>query len=234
MDKAIALRVITIKNDPDQLNTFIEEYKPFIASCVQKSTGKFVEYGRDDELSIGLLAFHEAIKSYDQKKGNFLTFASQVIRRRLIDYYRTQKKFNHEISIEGSYGKDDPDEEYDFSLKQSIQEYSQLELERARRAELEELKQELKHWGINFFDVAQASPKQEGTRRLYLDVIKYIISDASVVEVITTKRYLPIAKICERLGINRKKIERGRNYIVAGVLIMLGEYEFIRDFVNWR
>lgn len=234
MDKAIALRVMAVKNSPDELNDFIEEYKPFVASCVQKFTGRFVEYGRDDELSIGLLAFHEAVHSYDEKKGNFLAFTSQVIRRRLIDYYRTQKKFNNETSIEGSFHSDDPDDEYDFSIKQSIQEYSRLELERARRLELEQLKKDLMLWNISFFDVAQASPKQKGTRKLYWDIVNHIVKNKDIVDMMVIKRYLPVAKICEQLKVNRKKVERGRNYIIAGVLIMIGDYEFIRDFIDWR
>jgi RNA polymerase sigma factor len=160
MDKAIALRVISIKDDPDQLNSFIEEYKPFIASCVQKTTGRYVEYGRDDELSIGLMAFHEAINGYDRNKGNFLAFSSQVIRRRLVDYYRKQKKYSNETSIEGSLNTEEH-EEYDLSMREAIDEYDRLELERARRIELEELKKELAYWEISFSDVAQASPKQE-------------------------------------------------------------------------
>ncbi|MGE4283646.1 MAG: RNA polymerase sigma-I factor [Clostridia bacterium] len=230
MDNAIALRIISIKDDPEQLNNFIDEYRPFVASCVQKSIGRYVEYGRDDELSIGLIAFHEAIKSYDQDKGHFLAFSSHVIRRRLVDYYRKQKKYTQEVSIEVSSA--DEDETYSLSLQKSIEEYNRLELERARRLELEQLKEELNQWKINFFDVAQASPKQEGTRKLYRKIINHIVNNKGILETLMTKKYLPIAKVCEQTSINRKKVERGRNYIIAGALIMSGQYEYIRDFIG--
>ena len=233
MDKQIAARVADIKNNPDNINLFIDEYKPFIASCVRKYTGSYVEYGRDDELSVGLMAFHEAITSYAETKGNFLAFASQVIRRRLIDYSRKQRKYQNEMPIDNNYGVDD-EEEYDLTIKKSIQEYNQSELEEARRFELNELKKELKEWNIDFFDVAKASPKHNGTKKLYSEIINSIICDDELVETIIVKKYMPVAKICDKLRINRKKVERGRNYIKAAVLIMLGDYEFIRDFVNWR
>lgn len=65
-------KVIEIREDKDKLNSFIEAYKPFVASTVQKKIGKFVAYGKDEELQIGLIAFLEAINSYDIQKGNFI------------------------------------------------------------------------------------------------------------------------------------------------------------------
>jgi len=53
--------------------------------------GRYVAYGQDDELSIALMAFVEAIRSYDVSKGNFLSFSQNVIKRRIIDYYRKEK-----------------------------------------------------------------------------------------------------------------------------------------------
>jgi RNA polymerase sigma factor len=85
-------RVTYIKDNEIEINGFVEEYKPFIATCVQKATGRYVRYGTDDELSIGLMAFVEAIKAYDLNKGNFLSFSQNIIKRRLIDYYRKEKK----------------------------------------------------------------------------------------------------------------------------------------------
>src|SRR5687768_16739089 len=90
--KSINERVMDIKLNSDEKNAFIEEYKPFIAAAVEKTTGRYVSYGNDEELSIGLMAFDEAIIHYDREKGNFLSFAQNIIRRRLIDYYRKQKK----------------------------------------------------------------------------------------------------------------------------------------------
>ena len=47
--------------------------------------------GQDEELSIVLLAFYEAILGYEKKRGAFLAYASRGIRSRLIDYYRKEK-----------------------------------------------------------------------------------------------------------------------------------------------
>lgn len=68
-------RVEKAKKNTDEMNKLIEEYKPFIASTIQKRTGRFLEYGRDDELTIGMLAFKESIESFNKNKGKFLSFA---------------------------------------------------------------------------------------------------------------------------------------------------------------
>src|SRR3972149_8425887 len=92
-------RVIKSKNSNNELNTLISDFKPFIASVVQKKIGKYLEYGVDDELSVGLSAFMEAVNSFDAKKGTFLSFSRLVINARVIDFLRKKSKFKT-ISID--------------------------------------------------------------------------------------------------------------------------------------
>lgn len=228
-------RVQIVKSNSDEINRLIEEYKPFIASVVQGFTGKYVNYGEDDELSIGLMAFEEAIKSYDSSKGNFLVFARNVIKRRLIDYYRKEQKHNRVVPLISSYSlAGDEEEEFDLSTQESIKEYAEGQISELRRLEIEELRNELAQWGISFFDVAKSSPKQGGTREIYSRVINFILNNPQIVEVMKKKKYLPVAEIEKSVKIPRKKIERGRNYIIAVVLILSGDYQYIKDFIKWR
>ena len=92
-------RVIKSKNSNDELNTLISDFKPFIASVVQKKVGKYLEFGVDDELSVGLSAFMEAVNSFDAKKGTFLSFSRLVINARVIDFLRKKSKLRT-ISID--------------------------------------------------------------------------------------------------------------------------------------
>ena len=91
-------RVISSRKDPQKKDLLIKQFKPFIASVIQKRLGKFLAYGVDDELSIGLLAFNEAINSYNINKGRFLSFSRLVITNRIIDYYRKQSRQSHSTS----------------------------------------------------------------------------------------------------------------------------------------
>lgn len=226
-------RVTSIKGNDKEINQLVEEYKPFIASCVEKATGRYVRYGEDDELSIALMAFVEAIEAYEKTKGSFLSFAQNVIKRRIIDYYRKEQKHGNVIPI-ADYAGDSEDENggFDLSMKQSLQEFSEKEIGEYRRLELEELKKELKTWEISFFELAEASPKAEKTRKAYKDIVRFILSQSHLVDFIKQKKYLPVAEIQKGTGIPRKKIERARKYVVAVVIINTGDYQYIRDYVD--
>lgn len=223
-------RVEKIKDNEQEINVLVGEYKPFIASCVEKAAGRYVRYGEDDELSIGLIAFVEAIKSYDSAKGNFLTFASNVIKRRIIDYYRKERKHSNVISL-NRYLNDEEDEA-DLSVKESLDDYSESEISCYRKLEIEQLKKELGEWGISFFELVGLSPKHDRTRRLYADIVRYLLSRNELIEVIRNKRYLPVAEIEKGLNIARKKIDRARKYIIAVIIILTGDYLYIRDYVE--
>ena len=232
---SINQRVEKIKFNKDEIGLLIEEYKPFIASVVESCIGKYVRYGEDDELSIGLIAFEEAIKAYDSAKGNFLAFSRNVIKRRLIDYFRKENKHSRVISLVSNKSTSEAeDEEFDMSTIESIKLYSQRQDAESRRAEIEDLKEELNKWKISYFDVAKSSPKQEGTRKIYMQAVNAVVDSHDLLKIMKDKRYLPIAEIEKISRIPRKKLERGRNYIVAVVIIMTGDYQYIKSFIEWR
>ena len=191
-----------------------------------------MRYGEDDELSIALLAFVEAIRSYNSEKGNFLPFAQNVIKRRLIDYFRKENRQGTVISLNEYYNEDD--DEKDLSIEASVNKHLDTELGEYRRLELEQLKTELAQWGISFFDLVQISPKHDKNRKMCRQIIEFIISEPGLVKFIKEKRYLPIADIDKPLKIPRKKIERLRKYIIAVVIIKSGDYQYINDYVRWE
>lgn len=224
-------RVEKIKNDEQEINRLVEEYKPFIASCVEKAAGRYVKYGEDDELSIGLMAFVEAARYYNSSRGNFLSFAHNVIKRRLIDYYRKEKKHLGTVSLhEKINGSED---EIDLSADESVIKYNLQEISEYRRLELEELKKELGEWGISFLELVEASPKHEKTRKAYSEIARFLMSRPELVTLVNQKRYLPILEIEKGTNVPRKTIERSRKYIIAVYIILTGDYQYIKDFVDW-
>lgn len=229
-------KVMQIKFSQDSRNAFIEEYKPFIAASVERFTGRYVSYGRDDELSIGLMAFDEAIIHYDKTKGNFLSFAKNVIHKRLIDYYRKEKKHQNLTYIsEYNTGEDDSEDVYEYivSAQEAQSKYEEQEINQLRRQELFQLKEELCLWELRFEDIAKSSPKHASTKKSYIDIVKYITDRPELVKRIKIKMYLPVAEIEEGTKLPRKTIERARNYVIAAVIILTGDYYCIREFIDW-
>ncbi len=172
-------RVISSRKDPQKRDLLIKQFKPFIASVIQKRLGKFLAYGVDEELSIGLLAFDEAINSYNISKGKFLSFSRLVITNRIIDYYRKQSRQSH---LTSSY--DDTEDETTSNLidKKSVEQFTlQSELE-DKKFEIIEYSQELKQWGINFSELERISPKQDNLRMEYINCAKMIAKDKGILD----------------------------------------------------
>ncbi|MBN1298383.1 MAG: RNA polymerase sigma-I factor [Actinobacteria bacterium] len=212
------------RKDKKESERLINDFKPFIASVIQKRTGKYLEYGTDDELSIGLIAFHEAIKSYDKNKGKFLSFARLVITNRVIDYYRKQSR-NKTISLE--YDDDAEDACSSLLDKQALLQYELDSEEEDRKFEIIEYTKALKKWGISFNDLVKVSPKQEVLRNEYKKIAVLIAGNQKLLAELEKNKRLPIKELEKLLSLHRKKIERGRIYIIALVVAIINRFNFL-------
>jgi RNA polymerase sigma factor len=231
--KDLAETVEYIKTNEEAMNNFIKEYQPFIASCVYKQTGKFLVYGKDDELSIGLMAFLEAIKSYDSNKGPFLAFARGVIRRRLIDYYRREKRYQNTVVLDEDFRDEQKSSYTDMYLdRQAVEEHHEQTISDYRAMEIADFQSELENYGITFSELADTAPKHVETRGRYLTVVHYILRHEKLVREITEKKRLPISQIEKNIDVPRKTIANGRKYIIAMVLLLKGDYPYVQSYLN--
>jgi len=213
-------RVIKAKKDSGEINKLISEFKPFIASVAQKKVGRYLEYGVDDELSVGLIAFKEAMDSYDKNKGKFLSFAKLVISMRLIDYYRKQKR-------ETTLSLDDEQSTTDAIDVKSMDSYRIDEENEKRVLEIIEYRAELEKWGISLEDLAKVSPRKESLRKHYKKVARVIVKNSDILNILLQTKRLPIKEIEEIIPIHRKKLERGRIYIIAVVLALVSNFSYL-------
>ena len=167
-------RVIQAQNDETAMNQFIDENRKFIKACAYHAVKHFVNES-DDEWSVALIAFHEAVQSYDESKGDFRAFAQMVIRRRLTDYIRSEARHSGEILMApGSMDGDTEDEEEITALEWEVRKRSaDLSMQKGGFAsprptvkdEIEAVQQILSRYGFSFFDLAECSPKAEKTKR---------------------------------------------------------------------
>ena len=229
--KSLEEQVEKAKGDQEELNKLIEIYKPFIASTLHKKIGKFLEYGYDDELTIGMMAFKEAIEAYDKSKGKFLSFAKHVINLRSIDHYRKNERIKDKICLPVIIEGEDKTGSNVMDSK-AIEEYKYEKENEMRKLEILEYRKELKKWGIEFSKLVQASPKHEKLKKLYKNVAQFIVEKPEILNRLISTKRLPIKKIEDNMFIHRKKLERGRVYIIALVIVLNGDYELIREYVN--
>ncbi len=69
------------------------------------------------------------------------------------------------------------------------------------------------------------------TRKLYKEIALQITTDASLMMYINNNKRLPIQKIVEKMKVHRKKVERGRIYIIALIIIKIGDYRFLKEYI---
>lgn len=225
-EHSIVQRVYLAKGDMMAADDLISDYLPFIKAQVTKVMKRPLNVNQDDEYSIAMIAFHEAINGYSKTRGSFLNYAAMLIRNRIIDYWRKNNRHNQVISLNTPINEDAS------TLEESIpdNEYQEenLVIREATKEEILELSQQMTEFGVSLTDVAESSPKQERTLTSCKEVIAYAKDNEEIMkEFLRTKR-LPLSKILEGVDVPRKTIERHRKYVVALLLIYSNGYEIIR------
>lgn len=218
-------RVLLAQKDDVVRNDIIKEYTNYISSCAKNIVGRYVSK-EDDEMSVAMIAFDEAITKYDSAKGSFLNFANIVIRNRLIDFIRKDNKHSKTIPFSELSQTDKDGREIAFDIEDKKDNIGDV------KYELKALATELSKYDICFSDLPKVSPKSKKTKEACFKIIKYIIQNPVLVNEIKLKGLIPIKNILSSVKIHRKVIERHRKYIITAIIILTGEYYIVAEYFN--
>jgi len=223
-------QVMRAKTDSAAADELIRQYLPFI----KKETAKFNKNDNslyEDDLSIAMFAFYEAINSYNKSKGAFLNFASVVIKSRLIDFKRKEAKHSAVISLDAQANEEDT---RDLNQRTEATE-NNIELHidsTGTKKELAEFSALLAEYGIELTAVADNCPKQTRTLDSCHRVLNYAKKNPYLLELLTTTKKLPITQLSSGSGVEKKLLERHRKYLVAILLAYTNGFEIIRGHLN--
>ncbi len=190
----------------------------------------------DDEYSIALSAFWEAAQSHDPSKGSLQTYASVVIRHRLIDFIRSGKHYGQEISVEpdvftGEISSESETEGLRISIeKKLIQDMP----DRTLSEEIGELALILQRYQIDFFDLPNACPKAQKTRAVCLKAARFVCAVAELLARLRRTLKLPAAEMETGVPIARKLLDKFRKYIIASVEIEAGDFPGIQEYFSGK
>jgi RNA polymerase sigma factor len=214
------------------LNEIIDSYKPFIAKNVSSVCKRYI-YESDDEFSIGLIAFNEAIEKYSPERGSSLiSFAEVIIKRRVIDYIRKQTKNQH-VSIDLTYSSfEDESAGMVIVNELSLEEYKKKSDEELRRDEIIRFQALLTSFDLSFSDLVENSPKHADARANAIIVAKLLVDDKDLKSFLIEKKRLPIKQLEKKVNVSRKTIERNRKYIIAIALILSNDYVYLNDYLR--
>ncbi len=214
-----------IRANPDQaekyVDVLIETNFPFIVHTISQTTGRYVEVENSEELSIGLMAFNEAISKYDHsREAAFLSFARLVITSRIKDFMKKENRYKKSVSL------DQITEEQGDQLA-----LSQKSFENDISLEVEEWEKIINKFGFDLEDLAIDSPKHVDTRNNAVNLSEKISEDQEIVDHMYEKYRLPSTKIILRFRTTKKIVKRSRKFIIATVVILTKELDLLKQWI---
>ena len=201
----------------------------FILRTARIATGRPITKS-DDEWSVALSAFWEAVQTHDPKKGTLQAYASVVIRHRLIDYARSVKTRERELLAEPAVFGGDVDTEV-VGVQRAVERSLVREIpDTALADEIDELAELLKRYNIDFFDLPKCCPKAKKTRSVCLKAARFVCRLADLLSRLRRTLKLPAAEMETGVPIARKLLDQFRKYIITSVEIEAGDFPGLQGY----
>ena len=225
-EQTIIQQVYAAKENIQAADQLIGTFMPFIKAETAKFLKRPPIEGHDDELSIAMIAFHEAVKGYRRTRGSFFKYASLLIKSRLIEYRRTEQRHLGHVSL------DAPAEEDSHSTAETLPDRTDytgdLVLREATQAEIQELTHQMEDFGVTLSDIAENLPRQQRTLTACQNALRFALDHPEIFDEFLRTKRLPLTRIAQGSGVARKTLERHRKYLAALLLIWTNGYDIIR------
>ncbi|MGE8206677.1 RNA polymerase sigma-I factor [Heyndrickxia sp. NPDC080065] len=227
------MAILAQNGDENILNQLLQDYQPFVKKTVSSVCKQYIS-DSDDEFSIGLIAFHDAILKFDKNKGaSLLSFAEVIIKRRVIDFLRSTKTYK-ELSLDLSHSEDENVTTLSFEDTRSVEEYYRKIDNEKRKEEISRFGNVLQTYGLQFKDLMEQSPKHEDARLNAIAAAKILVEDETLLQYLNETKRLPIKLLEKRVDVSRKTLERNRKYIIAIALIISNDFVYLKEYLKGR
>lgn len=219
------------QGDTDMHDYLLKSYQPFTAKAVSEVCKRYIDPLTDDEFSIGLSAFNEAIFLYSPEKGNsFLSFAKLIVKRKVIDYIRYNSKRQNYLSFDQFYDEEQMENPAEISVV--IDQYYEEQDALNRREETFDYREKLREFNLSLSELVEASPKHRDARDNAVKIARMLVNNKELKEYVLTKKKLPIKKLEKRVPVSKKTLERNRKFILAIFIVLNGNYVYLQDYLK--
>lgn len=225
-------QVARAQQDRAFLEDFLKESQPFILRAASRCAG-FAVTRSDDEFSVALFAFYEAVRTYDAEAGAFPAWARLIISRRLTDHYRAVRRFSSEVPLapqvfDGAVESDDADAEVQRAVVEKIANPATA----TAAEEIETANALFAPYGFCFYDLGKCSPRAEKTRKGCAAVVATLLHTSDLFRQLERTHTLPVQALAQHSGVKKKLIERHREYIIAAALLLRGEFPTLAAYLQ--
>ncbi len=224
-EKSLLKEINEARSSSKNIDRFIEKYTPFIRSEVMRyaQIGEYVE--KNDELSIAMFAFYEALMNYDKSKGAFFPLAKLYIRNRLIDYFR--QGMDNNLSLDDKIYDDSKTTLLD-TIEDEKATIEYIQTRECTKDEIEEFQENLSQYNLTLSEIADNAPRQKRTIDVCLKALEYAKHHPDILDNLINTKKLPLATLVKEGGFDRKTLERHRKYLVGIFLAFTNGYVIIR------
>lgn len=200
---------------PDR-SALIHSFTPFIIKTITNVTGSYVDENNSDELTVGMLAFDEAISQYDGNKGSFVNYASLLISSRVRDYMR-QDTFSLRNTVVAN---------------EKLDEFQAVKENHDMKYEIDLFNSFLQDFGIDIESLTQKGPKHEAVRRELIALCREMSGNQDLMRMMYSKGKLPMAAIGRKYGISKKRLKSHREFIIAATIIYEKNLSLISEYLG--
>ncbi|RDU22177.1 hypothetical protein [Anaerosacchariphilus polymeriproducens] len=227
------LLIVDSQKNSELLEQIIKQNEFFIIKCASAVTQKYVTKS-DDEWSIAVMAFAESTNKYNLNKGSFLKFSELVIRRRLIDFLREQRRHSKEIVVDPIvFDTETTEDDTENAIHNEVSKNILQKNDDSIRLEISAVNEVFQNYGFTFFDLTSCSPQAQKTKSTCAKAVNFLLSHPVMIYELRKTKLLPIKIIQKNMNVPRKLLERHRKYIIAAVEILSGEYPLLAEYLRF-
>lgn len=195
-------------------NLFIAEHQQYVAGVAGQFYKRHINPAIDDEFTIALAAFDEAINMYNsQMNWSFLDFAESIMQQRMAEY----KNKGNSIFVES------------FSQSHNYEKQNGLE---ERQVEIADLSEVLSDFGIDYDDLVAESPDDEELSFELLAVAKELAVNTDLMRQLLKTRKLPIKELAARSGVSRRTLNKHQHYVTIIAILNNGPFPSLSTYLD--
>ncbi|WP_053590483.1 RNA polymerase sigma-I factor [Bacillus sp. FJAT-22090] len=214
------------------LNDLLFAFTPFMKKTASFVCKRSIDE-HDEEFSIAMNGFHEAIMSFNPSENASLqTYAHLIIKRRIIDFIRKESVRKEKVLLIHASKEEAATEHQLLFDAQALDSYSKEQQAEARREEISRYTKLLAEFGLSFEDLAKVAPKHEDARKTAFQTAQIIAETEEFYEFLIKYKRLPLKEMEEIVEVSRKTLERHRKYIIAVALLLKSDFEYIKEYVK--
>ena len=98
--------------------------------------------------------------------------------------------------------------------------------------ELKDFSEKLESFGLSITKLPNYVPKHRDSKQMCVGIAKKIIENKDILNKLKTKKYIQMKELSKIIDVHPKTVERNRAFIICLCIILEGDYENFKEYLN--